>query len=69
MAFILSQVVAQNVENVKHLWMASSLIGLSYGAVFGLLPVIVIEWFGLGKFSQVRDNNLARYYVVGPTLL
>ncbi|KAG8679035.1 hypothetical protein FRC09_019311, partial [Ceratobasidium sp. 395] len=45
---ILSQLVLMNAEIPDHLWMTSSLLGLAYGATFGLCPVLAIEWFGLG---------------------
>ncbi|KAG9095268.1 hypothetical protein FS749_010777 [Ceratobasidium sp. UAMH 11750] len=49
---ILSQVVLMNAEIPDHVWMTSSLLGLAYGAAFGLCPVLTIEWFGLGHFSS-----------------
>lgn len=50
--FIISQIVLYNVSSVQALWMASALLGLGYGGMFGLFPTIMIEWFGLGHFSQ-----------------
>lgn len=50
--FVVSQTVATRVEDVQHLWVASALLGLAYGGIFGLYPTIVIEWFGLGHFSE-----------------
>ncbi|KAG9105291.1 hypothetical protein FRC07_009422, partial [Ceratobasidium sp. 392] len=49
---ILSQLVLMNAEIPEHLWMTSTLLGLAYGATFGLCPVLVIEWFGLAHFSS-----------------
>ncbi|KAH7106945.1 MFS general substrate transporter [Auriculariales sp. MPI-PUGE-AT-0066] len=50
--FIFSQLAATRVEDPDSLWLASAVVGLSYGGMFGLCPVIVIEWFGLGHFSM-----------------
>ncbi|KAI0052677.1 MFS general substrate transporter [Auriscalpium vulgare] len=50
--FILSQVFLYTVDDVHNLWLASALLGLAYGSLFGLLPTICIEWFGLAHFSE-----------------
>ncbi|KAL5508642.1 hypothetical protein ACEPAH_6261 [Sanghuangporus vaninii] len=51
--FVLSQVlVGLRIEDVNHLWQASSILGLAYGGLFGLFPTITIEWFGLSHFSE-----------------
>ena len=46
--FVLSQLSLVAISDVRHLWMASVLLGLAYGCWFGLTPTISIEWFGLG---------------------
>ncbi|KZV83279.1 MFS general substrate transporter [Exidia glandulosa HHB12029] len=51
-AFIASQIFAAHIDDPENLWMASGVLGLAYGGLFGLCPVIIIEWFGLGHFSQ-----------------
>ncbi|KAJ1308851.1 hypothetical protein OPQ81_004539 [Rhizoctonia solani] len=48
---IASQVTLMYAEIPDHLWMASGLLGLAYGATFGLCPVLTIEWFGISHFS------------------
>ena len=45
--FILSQLVAAHVGEPENLWQSSTLLGLAYGMIFGLMPILVIEWFGL----------------------
>ncbi|KAI9512757.1 MFS general substrate transporter [Russula earlei] len=50
--FILSQLSLLAIGNVRHLWIASGLVGLAYGCWFGLLPTISIEWFGIAHFSE-----------------
>ncbi|KIJ21221.1 hypothetical protein PAXINDRAFT_165940 [Paxillus involutus ATCC 200175] len=50
--FIISQAFAIGTSSVQSLWMASSLLGLAYGSLFGLCPTIIIEWFGLAHFSE-----------------
>ena len=47
--FIISQVLALSVSNVDTLWIATVLLGFAYGSLFGTMPAIMIEWFGLGK--------------------
>ena len=47
--FILSQIYVTQIERVDDLWVASGLLGLAYGGVFGLFPTIAIEWFGLSE--------------------
>ncbi|KAG8742355.1 hypothetical protein FRC10_001636 [Ceratobasidium sp. 414] len=60
---ILSQLVLMNAEIPDHVWMTSSLLGLAYGATFGLCPVLTIEWFGLSTSTFLflpamsRSNN------------
>ncbi|GJJ07849.1 hypothetical protein Clacol_002055 [Clathrus columnatus] len=36
--FVASQVIASHIEDTKHLWNASLVLGLGYGGIFGLLP-------------------------------
>ncbi|KAF8890415.1 major facilitator superfamily domain-containing protein [Infundibulicybe gibba] len=48
----ISQITAANVDDVRHLWMASALLGLGYGGVFSLFPIVCVEWFGLPHFSE-----------------
>ncbi|CCM06575.1 uncharacterized protein FIBRA_08853 [Fibroporia radiculosa] len=50
--FVVSQVTCFYIDTVQNLWKASALLGLAYGAMFGLFPTIVIEWFGLPHFSE-----------------
>ena len=47
-SFLVSQLVGLRVQNIEHLQYAVILVGTSYGGVFGLLPTITIEWFGMG---------------------
>ncbi|KAF9224559.1 MFS general substrate transporter [Gyrodon lividus] len=50
--FIISQAFAIGISSVQSLWMASALLGLAYGSLFGVCPTIVIEWFGLAHLSE-----------------
>jgi len=47
--FIISQLAAISVSNINALWIASAMVGVAYGSCSGVLPSIVIEWFGLGE--------------------
>ncbi|TEB28962.1 MFS general substrate transporter [Coprinellus micaceus] len=48
----ISQLITAHVDNVADLWIASSALGLGYGAVFSLLPTVCLEWFGMPHFSE-----------------
>lgn len=54
-AFLISQLVGLGVQDIEHLQYVVALVGLSYGGVFGLLPTITIEWFGIG--ARGRPSN------------
>lgn len=51
-AFIMafSQLVALHTDDAAHVWAISSTMGLAYGGLFGLSPVVALEWFGIGEF-------------------
>ena len=51
--FVLSQLSLVAISDVRHLWMASVLLGLAYGCLYGLVPTISIEWFGLGTLEII----------------
>ena len=50
-SFLISQFVGLRIQAIENLKYAVVLVGLSYGGVFGLLPTIVIEWFGMGPYT------------------
>ncbi|KAG6375350.1 major facilitator superfamily domain-containing protein [Boletus reticuloceps] len=50
--FIVSQATAMIVSSVETLWVATLLLGLAYGFLFGSCPSIMIEWFGMAHFSE-----------------
>ena len=50
-SFLISQLVGLCVQEIEQLQYAVFLVGISYGAVFGLTPIIVLEWFGLGLYN------------------
>ncbi|KAG8992142.1 hypothetical protein FRB94_011943 [Tulasnella sp. JGI-2019a] len=50
--FLVSQLLLMNITLVGQLWQASAALGLAYGGMFGLLPVVTYEWFGLKHFSE-----------------
>jgi hypothetical protein len=51
--FVLSQLSLITISDVRHLWMASVLLGLAYGCLYSLAPTISIEWFGLGTLEII----------------
>lgn len=46
--FIISQATAISVTSVNTLWIATTVLGVAYGSLWGIIPTINIEWFGLG---------------------
>ncbi|KAI5985531.1 major facilitator superfamily domain-containing protein [Pisolithus albus] len=50
--FIISQAFAIGISSVGTLWMATAFLGLAYGSLFGCLPAIAIDWFGLAHLSE-----------------
>ncbi|KIR52421.1 hypothetical protein I315_05022 [Cryptococcus gattii Ru294] len=50
--FILSQLSALSTTHVQSLWIVSSLLGVAYGALFNVMPMLILEWFGMRHFSQ-----------------
>lgn len=50
--FIISQAFAIGISSVGTLWMATAILGFAYGSLFGGLPAIAIDWFGLGHLSE-----------------
>jgi len=49
---LLSQIFVFAVEDVTGLWQASITLGFAYGGMYGLLPTLMIEGFGLGESSS-----------------
>ena len=52
-SFLISQLAGLRVQDIKSLKYAVALVGISYGGVFGILPTIIIEWFGIGPFNSL----------------
>ncbi|KAI6106164.1 major facilitator superfamily domain-containing protein [Pisolithus croceorrhizus] len=50
--FVVSQALAIEISSVSKLWVATALLGVAYGGLFGALPTIVIDWFGLAHLSE-----------------
>lgn len=50
--FIISQALAIGISRVSTLWIATATLGVAYGGLFGALPAIVIDWFGLAHLSE-----------------
>ncbi|KIJ96456.1 hypothetical protein K443DRAFT_107199 [Laccaria amethystina LaAM-08-1] len=47
-----SQVATASIDDIRHLSIASSLLGLAHGSVFSLFPTVCLEWFGMPHFSE-----------------
>jgi len=46
--FVSSQLAGIGTTRVDHLWIVSTMLGLSYGSLFNVVPMLVLEWFGMG---------------------
>lgn len=55
--FVVSQLTALNVTSVEHLWIVSTLLGLAYGSLFNVIPMLVLEWFGMRQLHK-RNGGL-----------
>jgi MFS family permease len=47
--FIVTQLFAISIQRVEMLSIASAMLGLSYGGIFGVFLTLFIDWFGLRK--------------------
>lgn len=54
--FLASQVSAQMTQDMYALSRVSGLLGMAYGNLFALLPIVVLEWFGLCEYLTPRRN-------------
>ncbi len=52
--FVVSQILALGTYRVENLWAVSTMLGLSYGSLFNVLPMLVLEWFGMGESVPFR---------------
>lgn len=48
-----SQLLAQHAETLADLWRTSTVLGFAYGCIFSLLPMVVLETFGVANFAAV----------------
>ncbi len=50
----LSQLTRRSTStSVEHLWIVSTLLGLAYGSLFNVIPMLVLEWFGMRKSRHI----------------
>lgn len=49
--FLGSEIAVLNTTEVAHLWLVSASLGLAYGTLFNVMPMLVLEWFGMSEFS------------------
>ncbi|CAK9784994.1 unnamed protein product [Cutaneotrichosporon oleaginosum] len=50
--FIGAEMAVLATTDVSRLWMVSAALGTAYGALFNVLPMLVLEWFGMSHFGQ-----------------
>ncbi|KAG7528448.1 hypothetical protein FFLO_06157 [Filobasidium floriforme] len=51
LSFAVSQVLAHDTDAIEGLWKTSLTLGFAYGCIFSLLPMIVLEAFGIMHFA------------------
>ncbi|KAJ7165628.1 major facilitator superfamily domain-containing protein [Mycena crocata] len=62
-----SQLLTAQITDVAMLWKASALVGLAYGALFGMFPIMSIEFFGLPHLSE-NNGYLALWLFAGSNI-
>jgi hypothetical protein len=63
--FVISQLAALSVTSVEHLWVVSTLLGGSYGSLFNVVPMLVLEWFGMSTCGFCESQRtLTCYFLV-----
>jgi MFS family permease len=50
--FTVAQIAGTSISNPNHLYILSSLTGLAYGFLFGVMPSVVAHTFGIAGLSQ-----------------
>ncbi len=55
--FISSQLAAIATIRVDHLWIVSTMLGLSYGSLFNVVPMLTLEWFGMGTWKITHKTG------------
>lgn len=67
--FFLSQLLASSTYNVggwNGLALPTALLGLAYGAMFGLTPVLILEWYSIERFSSNNGTLMLAPAFFGP---
>lgn len=54
--FLAAEISAIKTTDVHHLWMVSASLGLAYGSLFNVIPMLVLEWFGMCKSAALPVN-------------
>ncbi|KAJ9107002.1 hypothetical protein QFC19_002870 [Naganishia cerealis] len=55
--FLASQLSVQMTTDMYALSLVSALLGSAYGMLFALLPILVLEWFGLGSSPEAGGKK------------
>jgi len=50
--FVSSQLAGVETTRVDYLWIVSTMLGLSYGSLFNVVPMLVLEWFGMSECER-----------------
>jgi hypothetical protein len=60
--FVISQLAALSVTSVEHLWVVSTMLGGSYGSLFNVVPMLVLEWFGMSTCGFCGSQRPSQSY-------
>ena len=66
--FFISQVVTGSINDIAYLWISSALVGLAYGSVFSLFPIVCLEWFGMRKCGLIHSFPNIECYLISTLL-
>jgi hypothetical protein len=47
--FLASEMSVIKTTDVHDLWIVSASLGLAYGSMFNVIPMLVLEWFGMSE--------------------
>jgi hypothetical protein len=55
--FFVSQLATAFIDDIKNLWIASTLLGFAYGSLWSLFVTVCLEWFGMRECRPLLVKN------------
>lgn len=56
--FFISQLATAFIDDIKNLWIASTLLGFAYGSLWSLFVTVCLEWFGMRECCHLLVKNI-----------